>query len=112
MTTKYTLTESVRKGIESDKLCYEHEIVAYLEQVSELRQKTSNRIWGYIEIATTNHDISEIVKYVNSAKLLQVINEKIHAIWDVVLREKTTNYNFWKQYEKLKVQELKLINQF
>jgi hypothetical protein len=113
MVAKYTLTELARQRIESSKFCYEYEIIACLEQVSELHQETNNRIWGYIEIATANHDISEIAKHLNKAKILAAINNQIHSIWGgVALQEKTANRNFFKQYEKLKNQELKLINQF
>ena len=110
---KYTLTERAKNRIESDKECFEYEILAYLESISEQKQKTSDRIWGYIEIATTNHDINEIVKYVNKAKLLEAINNQIHRVWDIVIKYgKTANHNFFKQYEILRNQELKLINQF
>ena len=102
------LHEKEIQQIEESQMCNKREIGYYLAAVNSLYNETYNRIWGYIETATLNHDIKEIKKYLKTATQLTQIKEVIWVCESVLIKYDEINY--FPQFKSLKQQNIKLIN--
>ncbi len=102
------INELELQNIELTELCTKNQAEYYLADVNNLYNETSHRIWGYIEVATANHQIKEIKKYIKVAEELTKIKESIWSVESVIL--KYGQINFFPQYKVLKQQHIKINN--
>ena len=115
--TMKNINEQEIKHIELIEECNKYQIEYLMADVNNLYNATYERIWGYLEIATANHQLKEMKKYIKVAEQLEKIKvaeqlERIkESIWSV--ESVTTGYrdiNYFPQFVVLRQQQIKLIN--
>jgi hypothetical protein len=102
------INEQGIKHIELIEECDKYQIEYLLADVNNLYNATYERIWYYLEIATANHQLKEMKKYIKVAEQLKKIKESIWSVESVTIVYRDINY--FPQFVVLRQQQIKLIN--